>query len=62
MEKLINVLELASELAEKRVNEDLDEKEIYIEEENGDTRYSEAAQDLFNSYYDEYYEILNTIN
>lgn len=37
--------------------EDVD-KYIYQEEENGDTKYTEEAQDIFNEYYDKILEIL----
>lgn len=60
-------LELISELAEEAVFKDLTtdvyrEKEIFfnetfmIQDTNGDSRYNEEAQDLFNSYYSFYEE------
>lgn len=56
----INIIELASELAERRVEEEFKkdplrfDNRIYIEEEN-EVRYTEAAQDVFNTWYDYYY-------
>ena len=55
-------LELISELAEAAVFTDLTtdvyrEKETFmIQDTNGDSRYNEEAQDLFNSYYSFYEE------
>ena len=55
-------LELISELAEEAVFKDLTtdvyrEKETFmIQDTNGDSRYNEEAQDLFNSYYSFYEE------
>ena len=62
MEKTINVLEVASELADIKVREILvDFSKIYIRENNGDTRYSEEAQDLFNFWYDQYYDLIESM-
>lgn len=57
MNKTFNVLELASELADKKLLETFDGVP-YQTEENGDTRYTEEAQDYFNELYDEYYNFL----
>ena len=59
----INILEVASELAAMLVDEQMaDEKPIYIEEftEDGESTvvYSDKAQDLFNSAYDNWYNFL----
>ena len=50
----INVIEAAAELAEERVKEFYNnvDKDIYTEEENGDTIYTSEAQDIFNVEYD----------
>ena len=61
MEKTINILELASELAEMKVREILVFSRIYVREKNGDTRYSEEAQDLFNFWYDQYYDLIESM-
>lgn len=55
--KTFNLLELASELADKKLRETFD-GDVDVEEENGDIRYTEEAQDYFNELYDEYYEFL----
>lgn len=52
MELKINIIEAAAEIAEKRVLEQMLGQEVYITEENGDTIYTEKAQDLFNAEYD----------
>ena len=57
MNVTINILELASELAER----DLLEQayfDVYAKDENGDTYYTEEAQDLFDQLYDEYYALI----
>lgn len=63
---LINPIEKASDIAHEMLcekylliegKEDVD-KYIYQEEENGDTKYTEEAQDIFNEYYDKILEIL----
>ena len=53
---LINIVELASELAHERVIQDgpvNDEALI-----NDDGTYTESAQNDFNQYYDEYYDLI----
>lgn len=52
----INAVELASELASEELEyKYTDQIVIYHEEENGDTRYTEEAQDIFNDLYDKRY-------
>lgn len=55
----INKIELASELASERAGTEMitngiidDEEEMFIEDEDGDTRYSGEAQEVFNRWYD----------
>ena len=55
MNKNINIVQKASELAEKKLNELLSEKEIYIYDNNG-SHYSEKAQKIFDNIYDEIYD------
>jgi hypothetical protein len=64
----INLLEAASELAhEQTIREMLFHEQIvtpddvYVTHENGDTAYTEDAQDTFNHWYDHYYELLNNL-
>jgi hypothetical protein len=59
MNVTINILELASELAEKVVCakfED-DDKEIYIDTNEG-TIYTPQAQEMFEEWYDYYFDII----
>jgi len=59
MNVTINIVELASELAELelKINWDYRLGDIIIEDDDG-TRYSEEAQDIFNDLYDKYYSII----
>lgn len=55
-----NLIEKASDMAEK----DLlllveNEWELYTTDDNGDMRYTEHYQDIFNQLYDEYYNFLS---
>jgi hypothetical protein len=59
MEVLINVLELASELAERDLVIEYGGKtEIYKSEVDGVTTYTDEMQDKFNDLYDDYYEFI----
>jgi hypothetical protein len=57
----INILEVASELAERDLikmdNKTIFPNGIYVETED-ETSYTEEAQDIFNELYDEYYDFL----
>ena len=59
MEITINVIELSCELAEEMVNVkfNYEEDDIYVEE-NEELKYTEQAQEIFNEWYDYYYEFL----
>jgi hypothetical protein len=55
----VNILELASELAHNRlVRESDDVNKIYKTDEMGTLTYTEDAQDVFNRYYDHYYDVI----
>lgn len=56
MTKEFNVLELASELADRKLRETFNEQ-IEVETED-EIHYTEVAQDYFNELYDEYYDFL----
>jgi len=58
----INSLEVASELADKKINEVLNNvyDDIYHEDMDG-LSYTDKAQDLFNDYYDEYLTLLTNL-
>lgn len=59
--KTINVLELASELADMKVREVMvNFSDIYIEDEF-EVRYTEKAQELFNEWYDIYTELIESM-
>jgi len=57
----MNILEKASELAHRDllIMVDNDEWKLYTTDDNGDLRYKEKYQDIFNELYDEYYNFLN---
>lgn len=58
MNVTINILELASELAETELFDNWsDSIKIYNEDEDG-TKYTEEAQDVFNDLYDKYYSVI----
>jgi hypothetical protein len=58
----INKIELASELANNRVVDEMaKESDIYSLHSNGDTFYTEEAQDLFNQWYDYYLSVIESI-
>ena len=59
MEITINLIELSSELAEEMVNVkfNYEQNDIYVEE-NEEVKYTEQAQEIFNEWYDYYYDFL----
>ena len=56
----INIVELASELAHKKVKRKMERMEItlYQTGENGGTKYTEKAQEEFNDWYDYYHTLI----
>ena len=61
MNVTINILELASELASYELEETwTDTIEIYKEDENGDTYYTDQAQEIFNDLYDKFYAVIES--
>ena len=56
----INILEVASELAHKKLEEhfEFETNKIYEWVSDDESRYTEEAQDLFNEWYDNYYDLL----
>ena len=56
----INILEVASELAHKKIEEhfEFEAKKIYEWVSDDESRYTEEAQELFNEWYDYYYDFL----
>ena len=63
MKVTVNKLELASELAHYMLVQEWDDRpeNIYVEDDNGGTRYNEEAQDIFNHYYDRFETIIETV-
>ena len=56
----INIVEVASELAHRDLNQMVEnELDLYTTDDNGDLRYKENYQDIFNELYDEYYSIIS---
>lgn len=56
----INILEVASELANREVEKyfNFDAEKIYEWVSDDESRYTEQAQDIFNDLYDVYYDLL----
>jgi hypothetical protein len=62
MDVKINILELASELAElEMVEKYADSIEIYSDEDDDCIVYTDSAQLLFNELYDKYYSLIEKI-
>jgi hypothetical protein len=62
MNVTINILELASELAELEMEENRALGEINtIEDENGCIVYTDEAQDIFDTLYDKYYSLIDNL-
>ncbi len=60
----INRIEKASDIADKNVRRIMRDSQepIDVIDENGDIRYTDMAQDIFNVEYDEAYSILEDCN
>jgi hypothetical protein len=59
----INLVELASELAEMELEKHFEYSSILIyEEENEGVKYTEEAQDIFNNLYDKYYSLIERLS
>ena len=57
---LINSIELASDLAHERLMRENDDKIPIYNQEVGEIRYTDDAQDIFNHYYDYYLTIIES--
>lgn len=56
----MDIVEVASELAHRDLIRMVEnETDLYITDHNGDLRYKEKHQDIFNNLYDEYYSIIS---
>ena len=61
--RLVNIVELASELAEEELNEKHGDKFMLYEDDGEDgTKYTEKAQTLFDAIYDKYYAWIDTLS
>jgi hypothetical protein len=59
---LINKLELASELAHRKLVENWsDNIQIYEDKYAGITNYTDESQDIFNELYDEYLQLIDSL-
>lgn len=54
----INIVELASELADMDLRENWKDSIKIYEEDEDETSYTEEAQDIFDDLYDTYYSII----
>jgi hypothetical protein len=55
MNVTINIVELATELADFKINEILEYENVYEDEDEDETKYTDEAQKLFDYYYDSFY-------
>lgn len=60
--RLVNIVELASELAEEELNEKFGDIMLYEDDGEDGTRYTEKAQPLFDSIYDKYYAWIDRLS
>jgi hypothetical protein len=62
MNVTIDIVELASELAEKEIVENYsDSIEIYSDEDNDCIVYTDEAQNIFDTLYDKYYSLIDNL-
>ena len=64
MDSIEDRMEMASDIADKNVRLIMrySPEPVYIEDENGDIRYTDVAQDIFNQAYDEACSTLEGFN
>jgi hypothetical protein len=60
--RLINIVELASELAEEELNEKYGDVRLYEDDGDGGTKYTEKAQEVFDTIYDKYYTWIDRLS
>lgn len=58
MNVTINILELASELAEAELFDNWSDSIKIYNEDDDETKYTDEAQDVFNDLYDKYYSVI----
>ncbi len=64
MDSIEDKMEMAADIADENVRRIMRDSQepVYIEDENGDIRYTDAAQDIFNQAYDEACSTLEDLN
>ena len=64
MDSIEDKMEMAADIADENVRLSMrySKEPVYIEDENGDIRYTDAAQDIFNQAYDEACSTLEDLN
>ena len=64
MDSIEDKMEMAADIADENVRIIMRDSQepVYIEDENGDIRYTDAAQDIFNQAYDEACSTLEDLN
>jgi hypothetical protein len=63
MERKINIIEAASELAHKKLVEEVGDENLLFEDPEASIQtYTDEHQDTFNDLYDEYYSLLLDIS
>ena len=62
MEIKVNIIELASELADLEMEQNRNTGEVNtIEDENGCIVYTDEAQEVFNDLYDKFYSLIDRL-
>lgn len=56
----INIVELASELAAKELQDNWQDSILIFDENDEEIKYTDEAQDIFNDLYDKYYSLIES--
>ena len=56
----INIVELASELAARQLQDHWQDSILIFDENDEEIKYTEEAQDIFNGLYDYYYSLIES--
>lgn len=60
--RLVNIIELASELAEEELNEKYGDVRLYEDDGDGGTKYTDEAQKVFDFIYEKYYTLIDKLS
>ena len=60
--RLVNIIELASELAEEELNEKYGDVILYEDDGDDGTKYTDEAQRVFDVIYDKYYTLIDRLS